>query len=136
MTQIIVINHAENMTCVKTDSTYSSHLTQIRNLTTGKYATSGDWRYLIFNNLALLDSPGEYVCINNGDGTSDFSYIPPVGDENTDVVVSQLKTLIDMSQVTDFQLDGKWNSLVRLICFQKRICTQIHIQPVALGLSW
>ena len=75
---------------------------------TGKYATSGDWRYLIFNNLALLDSPGEYVCIDNGDGTSDFSYIPPVGEENSDVVVSQLKTLIDMNQVTDFQLDGNF----------------------------
>ena len=66
----------------------------------GKYATSGDWRYIIFNNLALLDAPGEFVCTDKGDGTSDFSYIPPVGDENTLVVVSQLKTLIDMSKVT------------------------------------
>ena len=74
---------------------------------TGKYATSGDWRYLIFNNLALLDSPGEYVCTDNGDGTSDFSYIPPVGQESADVVVSQLKTLIDMSKVTDFSLEGQ-----------------------------
>ena len=104
------------MNCVKNVSTHSSHLTQIGNFAKGKYATSGDWRYLIFNNLALLDAPGEYVCINNGDGTSDFSYIPPVGDENTDVVVSQLKTLIDMSQVTDFQLDGKWNYSARFIC--------------------
>ena len=72
----------------------------------GKYATSGDWRYIIFNNLALLDAPGEFVCTDNGDGTSDFSYIPPVGDENTPVVVSQLKTLIDMSKVTGARFNG------------------------------
>ena len=73
----------------------------------GTYVPSSGWRFLIFNNLALLDSPGEYVCTDNGDGTSDFSYIPPVGQENADVVVSQLKTLIDMSKVTDFSLEGQ-----------------------------
>ena len=95
------------ITSLKLFKSLSSPITQSGKLTTGKYATSGDWRYLIFNNLALLDSPGEYVCIDNGDGSSDFSYIPPVGDEDTDVVVSQLKTLIDMNQVTDFQLEGQ-----------------------------
>ena len=48
----------------------------------------------------------EFVCIENGDGTSEFSYIPPTGHESTPVVVSQLKTLIDMNKVTDLKLEG------------------------------
>ena len=78
----------------------------LRHAPIGKFAGSGDWRYIIFNNLALLDTPGEFVCIANGDGTSEFSYIPPTGHESTPVVVSQLKTLIDMNKVTDLKLEG------------------------------
>ena len=34
----------------------------------GTYVPSSGWRFLIFNNLALLDMPGEYVCVDLGDG--------------------------------------------------------------------
>ena len=33
----------------------------------GTYVPSSGWRFLIFNNLALLDMPGEYVCVDLGD---------------------------------------------------------------------
>ena len=34
----------------------------------GTYVPSSGWRFLIFNNLALLDMPGEYVCVDMGLG--------------------------------------------------------------------
>ena len=33
-------------------------------------------RYVVVNNLAVLDAPGEYVCTQQGD-TATFSWIPP-----------------------------------------------------------
>ena len=42
----------------------------------GTYVPSSGWRFLIFNNVALLDVPGEYVCNDLGDGLAQFSYIP------------------------------------------------------------
>ena len=42
----------------------------------GTYVPSSGWRFLVFNNVALLDVPGEYVCNDLGDGLAQFSYIP------------------------------------------------------------
>ena len=71
-----------------------------------KPASSG-WRFLIFNNKALLDTQGEYVCIELEDGiTSQFSYIPPDGTEDMAVVVTQLNPLINFDSVTDLHLEG------------------------------
>ena len=75
----------------------------------GTWVKSSGWRFLIFNNLALLDMPGEYVCVDLGDGSgqSQFSYIPLESQsENTPVVVSQLKNLFDMNGVSDVRLEG------------------------------
>ena len=33
----------------------------------GDWPKSSGWRYIILNNLALLDEPGEYVCLKTGD---------------------------------------------------------------------
>ena len=35
-------------------------------------------RYVVVNNVAVLDAPGEYVCTQQGD-TATFSWIPPPG---------------------------------------------------------
>ena len=45
----------------------------------GNFAGSSGWRFLTFNNLALLDIPGEYVCLEE-DGEVQFSYIAPKRD--------------------------------------------------------
>ena len=47
----------------------------------GNVPKSSGWRFLAFNNVALLDSPGECVCNELGDGTAQFSYIHPEGPE-------------------------------------------------------
>ena len=72
-----------------------------------KPLTSG-WRYLIFNNMALLDIPGECVCNEIGEGQARFSYIPPTGEEfeNLPVVVSQINPVVSVYNVTDLLLEG------------------------------
>ena len=73
----------------------------------GTYVASSGWRFLIFNNLALLDMPGEYVCIDLGGEQAQFSYIPLESQcENCPVVVAQLKNLFDMNRVSDVQFEG------------------------------
>ena len=42
----------------------------------GTYVPSSGWRFLIFNNLALLDLPGECVCVDLGDGQGGNSARP------------------------------------------------------------
>ena len=44
----------------------------------GTWFRSGDLRYLVVNNLAVLDSPGEFVCTQEGE-VSSVSWIPPQG---------------------------------------------------------
>ena len=60
---------------------------------TGKFAVSGNYRYLIFNNKAILDNPGESVCVKTDQGV-EISYIP--FDENDSVVpvMAQLETIL------------------------------------------
>ena len=74
----------------------------------GNWVKSGDWRYIIYNNKAVLDIPGEYVCISNGDDSSTISYIPPdePGLEELPVVVTQLPIIMQMREITDIYLEG------------------------------
>ena len=74
----------------------------------GQYVRTGDWRYIIYNNKAILDMPGEYVCIDNGDGSSTFSYIHPnePGIEDLPVVMAQLTRLMQLNRVTDVRIEG------------------------------
>ena len=74
----------------------------------GQYVKSGGWRYIIYNNKAILDIPGEYVCIDNGDGSSTLSYIHPdePGIEELPVVVAQLTQLMQLNGVTDVKMEG------------------------------
>ena len=41
----------------------------------GEWIASGDLRYIFLNNLALLDVPGEFVCVHDG-VESEFSFSP------------------------------------------------------------
>ena len=74
----------------------------------GQYVRTGDWRYIIFNNKAILDIPGEYVCIDNGDETSTFSYIHPDEPELEElpVVVTQLTRLMLLNGVSNVKIEG------------------------------
>ena len=74
----------------------------------GNVPKSSGWRFLIFNNLALLDIPGECVCNDMGDGTAQFSYIPPEGPEfeGLPVIVAKLNPLINSVGATDVLMEG------------------------------
>ena len=74
----------------------------------GQYVQSGGWRYIIYNNKAILDTPGEYICIDNGDGSSTFSYIHPDEPDIEDlpVVIAQLTQLMLLNRVTDVRFEG------------------------------
>ena len=71
----------------------------------GDWPQSGDWRFLVLNNLALLDMPGEYVCIQDGE-KAHFSFIPPT-DKFADIpVIGSLSSLIIMNGVNNVALGG------------------------------
>ena len=73
----------------------------------GTYVPSSGWRFLIFNNIALLDMPGEYVCNELGGGHAQFSYIPlEAQDPDLNVAVSQLQRLVNINQATDILFEG------------------------------
>ena len=71
----------------------------------GKYAAAGGWRFLIFNNKALLDSPGESFCVEK-DGEVEVSYIPL--DENSDEVpvMAQLEVILNIVS-NNIHISGK-----------------------------
>ena len=74
----------------------------------GNKPQSSGWRYLIFNNKALLDIPGECVCNEIPDGQARFSYIHPTGEEfeNMPVVIAQLNPLVNVNDITDLVIEG------------------------------
>ena len=63
----------------------------LKHVPIGTYVPSSGWRFLIFNNIALLDMPGEYVCNDLGGGLAQFSYIPleEQGCNSTDILPVQ-----------------------------------------------
>ena len=72
----------------------------------GQWNLSGDWRFLVLNNLAVLDMPGEYVCIQDGE-KAHFSFIPP--DEGNQIPMmgnADLESLISMHNVNNIALSG------------------------------
>lgn len=59
--------------------------------------TYGGKRFVLYNNLALLDSAGESVCVDLGNGEATITYIPPIINGKKDfspVVVSQLAKMV------------------------------------------
>ena len=74
----------------------------------GNKPASSGWRYLIFNNMALLDTAGEAVCNDIGNGNSKFSYIPPADSQldGMPVVISQLSPLMNLNKVSNVNIEG------------------------------
>ena len=71
----------------------------------GQWNLSGDWRFLILNNLAVLDMPGEYVCIQDGENAH-FSFIPPEDKYETIPILGSLQNVISMNNVNNVALGG------------------------------
>ena len=74
----------------------------------GTYNIAGGWRFLPFNNIALLDTPGEYVCIEDQENNEAiFSFIPPASDdENSPLIFSNLEQMLIISRATNINLKG------------------------------
>jgi len=72
----------------------------------GQWIKSGDLRYIIVNNLEVLDTPGEYVCTEK-DGIATFSWIPPPGATSTQTpVLSRLEIIIQMIGLENVSVQG------------------------------
>ena len=72
----------------------------------GEWIASGNLRYLVLNNRALLDSPGEYVCTQAG-GTAWVSWIPPAGAGPTlSPVMTSVDILLQMINVESVLIEG------------------------------
>ena len=75
-----------------------------------KHAPVGDqvrpsgWRFLLFNNIALLDVPGEYVCVEN-EGMAKFSFIPP-NNINDIPIISNLENILVIKSATNINIMG------------------------------
>ena len=71
----------------------------------GTWITSGDLRYLVVNNLALLDQPGEFVCLQRG-ARAELAWIPPAGASPHSPVVARLERLLELRQTERVTLQG------------------------------
>ena len=70
----------------------------------GQWIKSGDLRFVVLNNLAVLDKPGEYVCVEDG-GEAIISFIAP-SDAPSDIpIMSKLETLITIA-ATNVTIQG------------------------------
>ena len=75
----------------------------------GNWAAAGGWRFLIFNNKANLDSPGESVCIEKQVGQVEVSYIPLDEGSEEVPVMAQLENIIKIVKSNHVHFKGnKW----------------------------
>ena len=70
----------------------------------GTHVVPSGWRFLIFNNIALLDTPGEYVCVEDS-GIAHLSYIPP-NNYGSDFILSNIETIMRFNGVSNVKLKG------------------------------
>ena len=86
----------------------------------GNWAAAGGWRFLIFNNKAILDSPGESVCIEKQGGQVEVSYIP-LDEESEEVpVLAQLENIIKIAKSRHVHFQGI-KMVVNIDGFNQRI---------------
>ena len=72
----------------------------------GVWIKSGALRYLVVNNRAVLDMPGEYVCTEK-DGMATVSFIPPEGyDSSTIPVMSMVDKIITITNSANIAVQG------------------------------
>ena len=78
----------------------------LKHAPTGTFAKAGNYRYLIFNNKAILDHPGESVCVKTDQGV-EVSYIPLDENESEVPVMALLETILLIPHVSNIQVSGK-----------------------------
>ena len=66
----------------------------------GTYPTASAFRFIILNNRALLDYPGEYICRQIDDFLAEISFIPTADIETGSLIVSQNHVLLLMDKAT------------------------------------
>ena len=71
----------------------------------GTWCKPSGWRFIPFNNLALLDEPGEYVCVEEN-GKAKFSFIPPGDVQEGIPIISNLVRILDMNGITNMNIRG------------------------------
>ena len=73
----------------------------------GTWIRSGALRYLVVNNRAVLDAPGEYVCTQEGEEAV-ISWIPPdsVTTPHITPVMAGPEILVQMTNVQGVSLEG------------------------------
>ena len=72
----------------------------------GTWIRSGDLRYIVVNNLAVLDTPGEFVCVQAGN-VSTVSWIPPQGmAPNLVPVMAKLEKALTTANVDNVKIEG------------------------------
>ena len=71
----------------------------------GTWITSGDLRYLVVNNRALLDQPGEFVCLQRG-ARAELAWIPPAGASSQVPVMSRLEKVMELRNTESVTLQG------------------------------
>ena len=71
----------------------------------GTWITSGDLRYLVTNNRALLDQPGEFVCLQRGE-KAELAWIPPAGASPQVPVLARLERVMEVRNVEGVTLQG------------------------------
>ena len=72
----------------------------------GEWISSGELRYLLLNNRALLDQPGEFVCSQQG-GRARLAMIPPTGAQPGLVpVLASLETILSIRLTNNVNIQG------------------------------
>ena len=72
----------------------------------GAYPSYGGFRFLILNNKALLDHPGEYYCDQIDESTAEVSFIPLETAENGALTISQTSVILQINRATDVKVHG------------------------------
>ena len=71
----------------------------------GTWITSGDLRYLVVNNMAVLDQPGEFVCLQRGE-KAELAWIPPAGASPQVPVMATLERVLEVRNTESVTLQG------------------------------
>ena len=72
----------------------------------GEWISSGELRYILLNNRALLDQPGEFVCTQHGP-MARLAIIPPAGAQSGQVpVLASLETVLSIRFTTNVSIEG------------------------------
>ena len=73
----------------------------------GQWIKSGALRYLVVNNIAVLDMPGEYVCVQEAEDLAVISWIPPDGvEDDVTPVMTKLEIIIQATSVENLSIKG------------------------------